>query len=188
MAPRPAGQEGKDQRSVFCDRPAEQNSPQHAGAPHFPPRQVEVGFIFFYANPSSTAYFNTCFLPLGSPCKRRRTECRPTRWRSCLRRASCAVRTPSILCRASRTSARPQRKMPPERVLKLCLGRWFANSTIFCFVSFFRCVELIICEQMNKYRVRLKDISSLEFAESKAKCRLTLIRRSMVSSSTSSCR
>lgn len=44
-------------------------------------------------------------------------------------------------------------------------------------------MELIICEQMNKYRVRLKDISSLEFAENKAKCRLTLIRRSMVSSS-----
>lgn len=42
-------------------------------------------------------------------------------------------------------------------------------------------MELIICEQMNKYRVRLKDISSLEFAENKAKCRLTLIRRSMVS-------
>uniref|UniRef100_A0A8C4HR79 Myosin IXA n=1 Tax=Dicentrarchus labrax TaxID=13489 RepID=A0A8C4HR79_DICLA len=44
------------------------------------------------------------------------------------------------------------------------------------------CVEVIICEQMNKYKVRLKDISSLEFAENKAKCRLTLIRRSMVSS------
>uniref|UniRef100_A0A8D0D174 Myosin IXA n=1 Tax=Sander lucioperca TaxID=283035 RepID=A0A8D0D174_SANLU len=44
------------------------------------------------------------------------------------------------------------------------------------------CVELIICEQMNKYKVRLKDISSLEFAENKAKCRLTLIRRSMVRS------
>ncbi|XP_034535502.1 unconventional myosin-IXAa [Notolabrus celidotus] len=41
------------------------------------------------------------------------------------------------------------------------------------------CVELIICEQMNKYKVRLKDINSLEFAENKAKCRLTLIRRSM---------
>ncbi|XP_068580333.1 unconventional myosin-IXAa isoform X6 [Cebidichthys violaceus] len=41
------------------------------------------------------------------------------------------------------------------------------------------CVELIICEQMNKYKVRLKDISSLEFAENKAKCRLTIIRRSM---------
>ncbi|XP_069021786.1 unconventional myosin-IXAa isoform X2 [Embiotoca jacksoni] len=41
------------------------------------------------------------------------------------------------------------------------------------------CVELIICEQMNKYRVRLKDISTLEFAENKAKCKLTLIRRSM---------
>ncbi|XP_074477789.1 unconventional myosin-IXAa isoform X3 [Sebastes fasciatus] len=41
------------------------------------------------------------------------------------------------------------------------------------------CVELIICEQMNKYKVRLKDISSLEFAENKAKCRLTLIRQSM---------
>uniref|UniRef100_A0A8B9L1E6 Myosin IXA n=1 Tax=Astyanax mexicanus TaxID=7994 RepID=A0A8B9L1E6_ASTMX len=41
------------------------------------------------------------------------------------------------------------------------------------------CVELIICEQMNKYRARLKDINSLEFAENKAKSRLTLIRRSM---------
>nr|XP_020461344.1 unconventional myosin-IXa isoform X2 [Monopterus albus] len=41
------------------------------------------------------------------------------------------------------------------------------------------CVELIICEQMNKYKVRLKDISTLEFAENKAKCRLTFIRRSM---------
>ncbi|XP_072321538.1 unconventional myosin-IXAa isoform X2 [Eucyclogobius newberryi] len=41
------------------------------------------------------------------------------------------------------------------------------------------CVELIICEQMNKYRVRIKDINTLEFAENKAKCRLTLIRRSM---------
>ncbi len=53
----------------------------------------------------------------------------------------------------------------------------------FCVLpSLCRCVELIICEQMNKYKVRLKDISSLEFAENKAKCRLTLIRRSMVSS------
>ncbi|KAK5901833.1 hypothetical protein CesoFtcFv8_007152 [Champsocephalus esox] len=41
------------------------------------------------------------------------------------------------------------------------------------------CVELIINEQMSKYRARLKDISSLEFAESKAKSRLTHIRRSM---------
>ncbi|XP_053094286.1 unconventional myosin-IXAa isoform X11 [Pangasianodon hypophthalmus] len=41
------------------------------------------------------------------------------------------------------------------------------------------CVELIICEQMNKYKARLKDINTLEFAESKAKSRLTLIRRSM---------
>ncbi|XP_010873983.2 unconventional myosin-IXAa isoform X3 [Esox lucius] len=41
------------------------------------------------------------------------------------------------------------------------------------------CVELIIVEQMNKYKARLKDINSLEFAENKAKCRLTLIRRSM---------
>uniref|UniRef100_A0A665V4C3 Myosin IXA n=1 Tax=Echeneis naucrates TaxID=173247 RepID=A0A665V4C3_ECHNA len=39
------------------------------------------------------------------------------------------------------------------------------------------CVELIICEQMKKYKVRLKDINTLEFAENKAKCRLTLIRR-----------
>lgn len=54
---------------------------------------------------------------------------------------------------------------------------------LFCVLpSLCRCVELIICEQMNKYKVRLKDISSLEFAENKAKCRLTLIRRSMVSS------
>uniref|UniRef100_A0A8C7ZZF1 Myosin IXA n=1 Tax=Oryzias sinensis TaxID=183150 RepID=A0A8C7ZZF1_9TELE len=37
------------------------------------------------------------------------------------------------------------------------------------------CVEYIICEQMNKYKVRLKDISTLEFAESKAKNKLTLI-------------
>ncbi|KAJ7311405.1 hypothetical protein JRQ81_007032 [Phrynocephalus forsythii] len=41
------------------------------------------------------------------------------------------------------------------------------------------CVELIIAEQMDKYRARLKDISSLEFAENKAKSRLSLIRRSM---------
>ncbi|XP_058256277.1 unconventional myosin-IXAa isoform X4 [Hemibagrus wyckioides] len=41
------------------------------------------------------------------------------------------------------------------------------------------CVELIICEQMNKYKARLKDINTLEFAESKAKSRLTIIRRSM---------
>uniref|UniRef100_A0A8D0GYY1 Myosin IXA n=1 Tax=Sphenodon punctatus TaxID=8508 RepID=A0A8D0GYY1_SPHPU len=42
------------------------------------------------------------------------------------------------------------------------------------------CVELIVLEQMNKYRARLKDINSLEFAENKAKSRLSLIRRSMV--------
>ncbi|XP_072138219.1 unconventional myosin-IXAa isoform X1 [Mobula birostris] len=41
------------------------------------------------------------------------------------------------------------------------------------------CVELIIVEQMNKYRARLKDISSLEFAENKAKNRLSLIRHSI---------
>ncbi|TNN00419.1 hypothetical protein fugu_011665 [Takifugu bimaculatus] len=41
------------------------------------------------------------------------------------------------------------------------------------------CVELVINEQMNKYRACLKDISSLEFAENKAKSRLTHIRRSM---------
>ncbi|XP_054627652.1 unconventional myosin-IXAa isoform X3 [Dunckerocampus dactyliophorus] len=41
------------------------------------------------------------------------------------------------------------------------------------------CVELIIGEQMTKYRVRLKDINTLEFAENKAKCRLTFLRRSM---------
>ncbi|XP_077375069.1 unconventional myosin-IXAa isoform X3 [Festucalex cinctus] len=41
------------------------------------------------------------------------------------------------------------------------------------------CVELVICEQMTKYKVRLKDINTLEFAENKAKCRLTFIRRSM---------
>lgn len=35
-------------------------------------------------------------------------------------------------------------------------------------------------EQMNKYKARLKDIGSLEFAENKAKTRLSLIRRSMV--------
>lgn len=53
---------------------------------------------------------------------------------------------------------------------------------------FFRsCVELIICEQMNKYKVRLKDICTLEFAENKAKRRLTLIRRSMVRSTAIDC-
>uniref|UniRef100_A0A8C5QW47 Myosin IXA n=1 Tax=Leptobrachium leishanense TaxID=445787 RepID=A0A8C5QW47_9ANUR len=41
------------------------------------------------------------------------------------------------------------------------------------------CVELIVVEQMNKYKARLKDISSLEFAENRAKSRLSLIRRSM---------
>ncbi|XP_022528077.2 unconventional myosin-IXAb isoform X4 [Astyanax mexicanus] len=41
------------------------------------------------------------------------------------------------------------------------------------------CVEMIICQQMNKYKARLKDINTLEFAESKAKNRLTHIRRSM---------
>ncbi|XP_054025254.1 unconventional myosin-IXa [Dryobates pubescens] len=41
------------------------------------------------------------------------------------------------------------------------------------------CVELIVLEQMNKYKARLKDISSLEFAENKARSRLSLIRRSM---------
>ncbi|XP_060709914.1 unconventional myosin-IXAa isoform X1 [Hemiscyllium ocellatum] len=41
------------------------------------------------------------------------------------------------------------------------------------------CVELIIVEQMNKYRARLKDINSLEFAENKAKNRLSLIHRSI---------
>ncbi|KAM8973992.1 unconventional myosin-IXa isoform 2-T2 [Pelodytes ibericus] len=41
------------------------------------------------------------------------------------------------------------------------------------------CVELIVMEQMNKYRARLKDINSLEFAENRAKSRLSLIRRSM---------
>ncbi|XP_019729440.1 unconventional myosin-IXa-like [Hippocampus comes] len=41
------------------------------------------------------------------------------------------------------------------------------------------CVELIITEQMSKYKARLKDINSLEFAESKAKSRLTHVRRSM---------
>lgn len=49
------------------------------------------------------------------------------------------------------------------------------------FFFFYSCVEMIICEQMNKYKARLKDINTLEFAESKAKSRLTLIRRSMVS-------
>uniref|UniRef100_A0AAX7UP73 Myosin IXAb n=1 Tax=Astatotilapia calliptera TaxID=8154 RepID=A0AAX7UP73_ASTCA len=48
------------------------------------------------------------------------------------------------------------------------------------------CVELIINEQMSKYKARLKDISSLEFAENKAKSRLTHIRRSMVRSKCSS--
>lgn len=56
--------------------------------------------------------------------------------------------------------------------------------TVFCLSSCFSCVELIVVEQMNKYKARLKDISSLEFAENKAKTRLSLIRRSMVSCTT----
>uniref|UniRef100_A0A8C5FAR7 Myosin IXA n=1 Tax=Gadus morhua TaxID=8049 RepID=A0A8C5FAR7_GADMO len=44
------------------------------------------------------------------------------------------------------------------------------------------CVELIINEQMRKYTARLKDISSLEFAESKAKSRLMHIKSSLVRS------
>lgn len=35
-----AGQEGDDARSVLCDRPAEQNSPEHSGASDLPPGQV----------------------------------------------------------------------------------------------------------------------------------------------------
>lgn len=58
----------------------------------------------------------------------------------------------------------------------MLLTRWLWACSLPC-----RCVELIINEQMNKYKVCLKDISSLEFAENKAKGRLTHIRRSMVS-------
>lgn len=56
------------------------------------------------------------------------------------------------------------------------LTRWAWFCSLPC-----RCVELVINEQMNKYRACLKDISSLEFAENKARSRLTHIRRSMVS-------
>ncbi|XP_074089162.1 unconventional myosin-IXa isoform X2 [Macrotis lagotis] len=38
------------------------------------------------------------------------------------------------------------------------------------------CVEMIVLEQMNKYKTRLKDINSLEFAENKAKTNLSLLR------------
>ncbi|XP_078804583.1 unconventional myosin-IXAa isoform X6 [Oryzias latipes] len=44
------------------------------------------------------------------------------------------------------------------------------------------CVELIINQQMSKYKAHLRDISSLEFAEGKAKSRLTHIGRSMAKS------
>lgn len=37
---RSARQAGGDQRSVFCDRPAQQDTPQHTGAPHLPSGQV----------------------------------------------------------------------------------------------------------------------------------------------------
>ena len=50
-----------------------------------------------------------------------------------------------------------------------------------------RCVELIINEQMRKYTARLKDISSLEFAESKAKSRLMHIKSSLVRSKPCKC-
>uniref|UniRef100_A0A8C5BZI4 Myosin IXA n=1 Tax=Gadus morhua TaxID=8049 RepID=A0A8C5BZI4_GADMO len=49
------------------------------------------------------------------------------------------------------------------------------------------CVELIINEQMRKYTARLKDISSLEFAESKAKSRLMHIKSSLVRSKPCKC-
>lgn len=65
-------------------------------------------------------------------------------------------------------------------VLQHCLK--FPVTEVCLLLPLHRCVELIICEQMNKYKVRLKDISTLEFAENKAKSKLTHIRRSMVSS------
>ncbi|KAG7468282.1 hypothetical protein MATL_G00141370 [Megalops atlanticus] len=41
------------------------------------------------------------------------------------------------------------------------------------------CVELILAEQVKKYRSRLRDISSLEFTETKAQTRLSLVHRSL---------
>lgn len=62
--------------------------------------------------------------------------------------------------------------------------RYLSCSICMFYLSLLRCVELIICEQMRKYKARLKDINTLEFAENKAKSRLTHIRRSMVSDTT----
>ncbi len=61
------------------------------------------------------------------------------------------------------------------------VGQFSVWLFIMFYLSLLRCVELIICEQMRKYKARLKDINTLEFAENKAKSRLTHIRRSMVS-------
>lgn len=72
----------------------------------------------------------------------------------------------------------------PEHLCSVCFQfKWLSGA-----IGFLRrCVELIINEQMSKYKARLKDISSLEFAENKAKSRLTHIRRSMVRSKCSRC-
>lgn len=55
---RSARQAGGDSRSVFCDRPAQQDTPQHTGAPHFPSGQVcdEIIINIFCAASGKTAW------------------------------------------------------------------------------------------------------------------------------------
>lgn len=149
-----------------------------------------------------------CWFVSGSHSRRTRTACLQMRWPSYLHPAYCAVPTPLTRYRASATSARPLRKMLyttftsilfyiSVKELNTVQSSYSWNGYLACSIlsemsklSFLfdiyllRCVELIICEQMRKYKARLKDINTLEFAESKAKSRLTHIRRSMVSDST----
>ncbi len=53
---RSARQTGGDPRGVFCDRPAQQDTPQHTGAPHLPSGQVSDEIII---NISCTAWSKT---------------------------------------------------------------------------------------------------------------------------------
>ena len=131
------------------------------------------------------------YLCLGLCCRKTPTACLPMHWPLSLPPASCAAQTPSIHCRVCKTLAKPQRMYPTNQLPSTAFSPpslpvlWrlvfhFSSSTECVLFFFCRCVELIIGEQMNKYKARLKDINSLEFAENKAKNRLTLIRRSMV--------
>lgn len=116
----------------------------------------------------------------GSHCRRRLTGWVLMLWPSCLLPVSCGVLTALTLYRVYRTLARPLRKTSAVCMCGCILIMYDLESVYNIVDLCFSCVELIICEQVNKYRSRMKDISTLEFAESKAKIRLTHIRKSMV--------